>query len=58
LEWTPASRVAGLAKRLREAATADVHVVPSGEAWALQVDGEKRDTFSTHHGNDPREIPG
>ena len=28
---------------------ADVHVVPSGEAWALQVDGEKRDTFSTQN---------
>ena len=28
---------------------ADVHVVPSGEVWALQVDGEKRDTFSTQN---------
>ena len=28
---------------------ADVHVVPSGEAWALQVDGEKRDAFSTQN---------
>jgi hypothetical protein len=28
---------------------ADVHVVPSGEAWTLQVDGEKRDTFSTQN---------
>jgi hypothetical protein len=28
---------------------ADVHVVPNGEAWALQVDGEKRDTFSTQN---------
>jgi uncharacterized protein DUF2188 len=27
----------------------DVHVVPSGEAWTLQVDGEKRDTFSTQN---------
>ena len=28
---------------------ADVHVVPSGEVWALQIDGEKRDTFSTQN---------
>ena len=28
---------------------ADVHVVLSGEAWALQVDGEKSDTFSTQN---------
>ena len=28
---------------------ADVHVAPSGEVWALQVDGEKRDTFSTQN---------
>ena len=28
---------------------ADVHVVPNGEVWALQVDGEKRDTFSTQN---------
>jgi hypothetical protein len=28
---------------------ADVHVVPSGEAWVLQVDGEKRDSFSTQN---------
>jgi hypothetical protein len=28
---------------------ADVHVVPSGEVWALQVDGEKRDIFSTQN---------
>jgi hypothetical protein len=23
----------------------DVHVVPSGEGWALQVDGEARESF-------------
>jgi hypothetical protein len=28
---------------------ADVHVVPSGEAWTLQVEGEKRDSFSTQN---------
>ena len=28
---------------------ADVHVVPSGDTWGLQVDGEKRDTFSTQN---------
>jgi len=26
---------------------ADVHVASSGEVWALQVDGEKRDAFAT-----------
>jgi hypothetical protein len=25
----------------------DVHVVPSGDAWAIQVDGDKRDVFGT-----------
>jgi hypothetical protein len=28
---------------------ADVHVIPSGEVWALQVDGDKRDSFSTQN---------
>jgi hypothetical protein len=28
---------------------ADVHVTPSGEVWALQVDGDKRDSFSTQN---------
>jgi len=26
---------------------ADVHVVPSGTGWALEVDGTKYDSFST-----------
>ena len=25
----------------------DVHVVPSGDGWALEVDGQERDTFNT-----------
>ena len=25
----------------------DVHVVPSGDGWALKVDGQQRDTFTT-----------
>ena len=25
----------------------DVHVVPSGDGWALEVDGQERDTFDT-----------
>jgi hypothetical protein len=25
----------------------DVHVVPSGDEWAIEVDGQKRDSFST-----------
>ena len=25
----------------------DVHVVPSGDGWALEVDGRERDTFGT-----------
>jgi Uncharacterized protein conserved in bacteria (DUF2188) len=25
----------------------DVYVVPSGDGWALEVDGRERDTFST-----------
>ena len=25
----------------------DVHVVPSGDGWALKVDGQERDTFNT-----------
>jgi len=25
----------------------DVHVVPHGESWALEVSGDKRDTFDT-----------
>jgi hypothetical protein len=28
---------------------ADVHVVPSGDRWALEVDGQERDTFSTQN---------
>jgi hypothetical protein len=36
-------------KRLGEPAVAGVHVVPTGEVWALQVDGEKRDAFSTQN---------
>ncbi|MBA3585851.1 MAG: DUF2188 domain-containing protein [Gemmatimonadetes bacterium] len=27
----------------------DVHVVPSGDGWALEVDGEQRDTFNTQN---------
>ena len=27
----------------------DVHVVPSGGDWALEVDGQKRDSFSTQN---------
>jgi Uncharacterized protein conserved in bacteria (DUF2188) len=27
----------------------DVHVVPSGNDWALEVDGEQRDTFQTQN---------
>jgi hypothetical protein len=27
----------------------DVHVVPSGSDWALEVDGQKRDSFSTQN---------
>jgi hypothetical protein len=27
----------------------DVHVVASGDAWTLQIDGEKRDSFSTQN---------
>jgi uncharacterized protein DUF2188 len=25
----------------------DVHVVPSGDGWALEVDGDERETFDT-----------
>jgi Uncharacterized protein conserved in bacteria (DUF2188) len=25
----------------------DVHVVPSGDGWALEVNGQERDTFDT-----------
>jgi len=25
----------------------DVHVVPSGDGWALEVDGEEREAFDT-----------
>jgi hypothetical protein len=25
----------------------DVHVVPSGQGWAVEVDGQKRDTYDT-----------
>jgi hypothetical protein len=27
----------------------DVHVVPSGDDWALEVEGEQRDTFRTQN---------
>lgn len=27
----------------------DVHVVPSGEGWALQVDGEARESFKSQN---------
>ena len=27
----------------------DVHVVPSGDKWALEVDGQQRDTFPTQN---------
>jgi hypothetical protein len=27
----------------------DVHVVPSGDDWALEVEGEQRDTFPTQN---------
>jgi hypothetical protein len=28
---------------------ADVHVLPDGDDWALEVDGQKRDSFSTQN---------
>ena len=28
---------------------ADVHVVPDGDEWALEVDGQKRDSFRTQN---------
>jgi hypothetical protein len=27
----------------------DVHVVPDGDDWALEVDGQKRDSFRTQN---------
>jgi hypothetical protein len=27
----------------------DVHVVPSGDEWALEVDGQERNTFPTQN---------
>ena len=27
----------------------DVHVVPSGDDWALEVEGQQRDTFRTQN---------
>ena len=43
LHWTARS-VAG-----RRMAMSDVHVVPSGDKWALEVDGQQRDTFPTQN---------
>jgi hypothetical protein len=31
----------------------DVHLVPSGDDWALEVDGVKRDRFSTQNERSP-----
>jgi hypothetical protein len=28
----------------------DVHVVPSGDNWALEVDGQQRESFDTQDG--------
>ena len=27
----------------------DVHVTPSGDGWAIQVNGDERETFDTQH---------
>lgn len=47
----------------------DVHVVPHGGAWALEVAGDKQESFDPQdeaiprgrelaHGHDPPDIPG
>jgi hypothetical protein len=32
---------------MEQESMADVHLVPSGDSWALEVDGRKRDSFTT-----------